>query len=192
MKQYVCLILFFCCALNYTHAQERPCVLDYEEVNDTISFKQTKEILVYEDSEEGKSQALFFSLIKSDKNYFIQVQLVQKSTNFIPITCVNYRSIISVKLNNGRIISAYYIGDEKCDTYIYDDETKNNIRILSTAFLVRQEEINYLKESPIAMVQIRYANKAFPYAIKNELQSNIVETNSQPSAFFIENIPCLD
>ncbi len=192
MKHYVCLILFLCCNLLYVQAQEKNCALDYEVVNDTINFKQTKELLVYEDSQEKSTQALYFSLIKSDDNNFLQVQLIQKSTDFIPITCVNYRSIISIKLNNGRIISAYYIGDEKCDTFIYNNETKNNIRLLSTVFLLRKEDINYLKESPIVMVQIRYANKALPYPIKNELEFNSTEPNSQPSAFFIENIPCLE
>lgn len=190
MKKYILLTLFFSLSLFVVHGQKK-CTIDYEIVNDTINFKQTSEVLIYTDQQETGTNSLFFSLIKSDESHFLQVQLIQKSLDFIPITCVNYRSIISLKLNNGRIISGYYIGEEKCDSFIYDNETSNNIRILTTAFLLRPEDIHYLAESPIAMVQIRYANKALPYTIKNDNQSSLEEANSQPSAFFIDNIPCL-
>lgn len=189
MKNCLYLILLLCSSL-FSHAQEK-CSIDYEIVNDSTNVRKTNDVLVYEDVGEKVNNTLFFSLIKSDDNHFLHVQLIQKSQDFIPITCVNYRSIISFKLHNGRVLSAYYIGDEKCDTYIYDKESKNNIRILSTSFLLRTEDLQYLGESPLEKVQVRYANQAIPYTIKNELESTQLEANSQPSAFFIDNIPCL-
>lgn len=189
MKNPLFLILFLFSSV-FVHAQKK-CTIDYEIVNDSTNIRKTKDVLVYEEIKERGSNTLFFSLIKSDDNHFLHVQLIQKSQDFIPITCVNYRSIISFKLNNGRVLSTYYIGDEKCDTYIYDKENKNNIRILSTSFLLKTEDLQYLKESPIEKVQVRYANQAIPYTIKKELESTQLEVNSQPSAFFIDNIPCL-
>ncbi|WP_158210663.1 hypothetical protein [Myroides phaeus] len=189
MKNCLSLILLLCSSL-FAHAQEK-CSIDYEIVNDSTNVRKTNDVLVYEDVQEKGNNTLFFSLIKSDDNHFLHVQLIQKSQDFIPITCINYRSIISFKLNNGRVLSAYYIGEEKCDTYIYDKENKNNIRILSTSFLLKTEDLQYLRESPLEKVQVRYANQAIPYTIKNELESTQLEVNSQPSAFFIDNIPCL-
>ncbi|ALU26940.1 hypothetical protein HX045_11820 [Myroides odoratimimus] len=192
MKKLALLLIFTLGITTSIHAQERNCSIDYEEVNDTINYRKTNNVLVYEFDRVSTTSSLFFSLVNNNGHPFLNLQYLQKSPDFIPITCVAKKSMVSIKLVNGTTITAHYLGDDVCGTYTYDQEKKNNIRILDADFYIKKEHLALLKASPISMVQIRFPGTSELFIIRNELKSTIVDLQTKPTQFFIDNIPCIE
>ncbi|MGL4583486.1 MAG: hypothetical protein ACRCVU_10950 [Flavobacterium sp.] len=192
MKKTALLLLMLLSFTSVVTAQTKKCSIDYEEVNDSINFKKTNNILVYEFDRVSATSSLFFSLISNNGVPFLNIQYLQKSPDFIPINCLAKKSIISIKLVNGTTISGHYIDQEACDTYTYDNIGKKNIRILDANFYIKKEHLKLLKESPISIIQIRFAGSTELFNIHNELKSTIVDVKTQPTNFFIDNIPCIE
>ncbi|MCC9043374.1 hypothetical protein LNQ81_11910 [Myroides sp. M-43] len=192
MKKATLLLLLALGFNTLSQAQTKNCSIDYEEKTDSIHFKKTDNVLVYEFDRVSTTSSLFFSLITSNDHPFLNIQYLQKSSEFIPITCVARKSIVSIKLVNGTTVSAHYIDEDKCDTFTYDSEGKRNIRILDANFYIKKEHLALLKSSPISMVQIRFAGSNELFIIQNELKSTIVDVTTNPTQFFIDNIPCIE
>lgn len=192
MKKTALLLLMLLSFTSVVTAQTKRCSIDYEEINDSINFKKTNNVLVYEFDRVSATSSLFFSLISNNGLPFLNIQYLQKSPDFIPINCVAKKSMVSIKLVNGTTISAHYIDQDTCDTYTYDNVGKKNIRILDANFYIKKEHLELLKKSPISIIQIRFAGSTELFNIHNELKSTIVDVKTQPTNFFIDNIPCIE
>lgn len=192
MKYYFYSLLIALVVSFSANAQNKECQIDYEIKNDTINFVKTKEVMLYEKDFAKTTKSVFMSVLKSDEMYFVDLQYLQKNPDFIPITCINYKSLVSIKLLSGRIVNCYYVGDEKCDNLLYDNQEKNNIRILTGTFILRKEDVPFLKESPITTMQIRFAGRSEQFIIREEIDSNITNENSKPSRFFIDSLKCIE
>lgn len=192
MKKTALLLLMLLSFTSVITAQTKKCSIDYEEVNDSINFKKTNSVLVYEFDRVSATSSLFFSLISNNGVPFLNLQYLQKSPDFIPITCVAKKSIISIKLINGTTISGHYIDQDVCDTYTYDNVGKKNIRILEANFYIKKEHLELLKKSPISIIQVRFAGSTELFNVRDELKSTIVDVKTQPTNFFIDNIPCIE
>lgn len=192
MKKLTFLLLLTLFGATITQAQTKNCSIDYEEVSDSLNIKKTNNVLVYEFDRVSATSSLFFSLINTNGVPFLNIQYLQKSPDFIPINCVARKSMVSIKLVNGTTISAHYIDQDKCDTYTYDSEGKKNIRILDANFYIKKEHLELLKTSPISLIQIRFAGSTELFVIESELKSTIVDLKTNPTRFFIDNIPCIE
>lgn len=171
-------------------AQEKNC--EYEVINDSLCFVKTKDLLIHKKETDSISSSVFFSLISKDENPFLHFQFLQKSQDILSASCVNHKSIIALKLQNGRIINTYYIGDEKCSSNAKDDDSQQNIYILTTHFVIRKEDLSYLKESPVTTIQIRFSNKTEQITFPKEPDSEITDKMTLPAYFFIRQIPCIE
>ncbi|MGL5277072.1 hypothetical protein [Myroides sp.] len=192
MKKLTFLLLITLLCTTISQAQTKNCSIDYEEVTDSLSIKKTNNVLVYEFNRVSSTSSLFFSLITTNGVPFLNIQYLQKSPDFIPINCVARKSMVSIKLVNGTTISAHYIDEDKCDTYTYDQQGQKNIRILDANFYIKKEHLALLKQSPISLVQIRFAGSTELFVIESELKSTIVDVKTSPTRFFIDNIPCIE
>ncbi|MDR0228510.1 MAG: hypothetical protein LBI72_05530 [Flavobacteriaceae bacterium] len=192
MKKLLCILLFSFSFVLQTQAQSKNCEIDYEIKNDSVNIKKTVDYLMYEKDFGRSTKSIFMSLINSEGLYFVQMQYLQKDSEFIPITCINHKSIVTLKLLNGKIVNAFYLGDEKCDSLMYDNQEKNNIRVLLGNFILRKEDIAVLKESPVSTMQIRFSNKTEQFIIRESLQSEITKTSYSPSVFIQQNLKCIE
>lgn len=192
MKKLTLLLLFTLFSATLSQAQIKNCSIDYEEVNDSLNIKKTNNVLVYEFDRVSATSSLFFSLITTNGVPFLNIQYLQKSPDFISINCLSKKSIISIKLVNGTTISGHFIDQDVCDTYTYDSEGKKNIRILDANFYIKKEHLQLLKASPISLIQIRFTGSTELFVIESELKSTIVDVKTNPTKFFIDNIPCIE
>ncbi len=191
MKIFLSLLLFGGIFIINLSAQEKKCNIDYEIKNDSICFVKTKNQLIYKKELNNISSSIFFSLISKDEKPFLHFQFFQKSQNILPTSCINHKSIIALKLQNGRIINTYYIGDEKCSKQTADSETQSNIYILAANFIIQKEDLSYLQESPVTIVQIRFANTTEQITVQKESDSEAANKETLPAYFFINHIPCI-
>ncbi|MDR2221440.1 MAG: hypothetical protein LBE34_01750 [Flavobacteriaceae bacterium] len=192
MKKLLYILFFSLGFALHIQAQNKGCEIDYEIKNDSVNIKKTTDYLMYEKDFGRSTKSIFMSLINSEGLYFVQLQYLQKDSEFIPITCINHKSIVTLKLLNGKIVNAFYLGDEKCDSLMYDNQEKNNIRVLMANFILRKEDIAVLKESPVSTMQIRFSNKTEQFIIRETIQSEITKTTYTPSVFIQQNLKCIE
>lgn len=189
MRYLITTLFLLLASLGY--AQTQNCELDFEISNDSVQLKRFKEVLVYEMDMGKKRESLFLSLIESEGISLLEVQYLLKSTDFIPIQCFNDKSLVSVQLLNGNVISLRHVGEETCSTFVYDAPEKSNIRVLSSYFRIADADLAKLQESSMSLIQIRFSMERKTFTIKNDLNSNIVNQVYKPASFFKENLPCL-
>lgn len=189
MKHLITFLVF--AFVSATYAQNTNCELDFEISNDSVQLKRFKEHLVYEMDMGKKTESLFFSLLKSDGIPLLEVQYLLKGPDFIPIQCFNSKSLISIKLLNGNVVSLRHVNEDTCSTFVYDAPEKNNIRILNSYFRIAETDFNKLQESPVSLVQIRFSTEQKTFTIMNELNSSIIKETYKPATYFKESIPCL-
>lgn len=189
MKQLISFL--FLAFISIGHAQTAQCELDFEVSNDSVQLKRFKEQLLYEMDMGKKRESLFFSLIESEGIPLLEVQYLQRSPDFIPTQCFNNKSLVSIQLLNGQVVSLRHVAEETCSTLVYDAPEKTNIRILSTYFRILDNDVDKLMESPVSLLQIRFSLEQKTFVIKNELASSIVNQSYRPARFFQENLDCL-
>lgn len=189
MKQLITLL--FLAFISVGHAQETKCELDFEIDNDSVQLKRFKEHLLYEMDMGKKRESLFFSLIESEGIPLLEVQYLLRSPDFIPTQCFNDKSLISIQLLNGQVISLRHVAEESCSTFVYDAPEKTNIRILSSYFRILDNDVVKLQQAPISLIQIRFSIEQKTFVVKNELNSSIVNQSYRPASFFQENLACL-
>ena len=69
---------------------------------------------------------VFFSLLNNNGVPMLELQLLQKSKDFIPTKCINPSSKIIVQLKNGKIITLLATTEESCSVLNFDEKEKNN------------------------------------------------------------------
>ncbi|MBW3517977.1 hypothetical protein [Flavobacterium sp. NKUCC04_CG] len=189
--KYVILILGLLSTL-FTVAQTKNCEIDYIVKNDSTDLKKTKDYLIVERIYPQSLESVYISLLKSDDLTYLQLQYLQKDTQFISTTCVDQKSMVSVQLSNGNIINFRHANIDYCNNLSFDSEQNANIRILSTYFLIQKEDLERLKESTATVMRIRYATTTATYELLDKIESKVVDKSYYPSNYFINNIPCIE
>ena len=105
-----------------------------EEKTDSTSLKVLPEVLIDEKIFGNTNEYLFFSLLNTDGIPMLELQLLQKSKDFIPTKCINKTSKIILQLKNGKIVTLFANEEERCSVLTYDEKEKNNIRVLTGYF----------------------------------------------------------
>ena len=166
---------------------------DYStNVTDSIGiYKATKDYIVSEKVFGGKSEHVFFSLVKTDDLPSLNVQFITKSMDFIKANFFDKNSKIYFQLNNGKIITMLHIDSESCGTLIRDDKGFNN-RILTGYFIFVKDSFNDLKSSPISFMRIKYATETIDYIFKSELISEMDAKTYNPENYFINYLKCVE
>jgi hypothetical protein len=188
MKQLFTLTIFL---LTLTAFAQKPC--EYStNVNDSIgSYKITNEYLVNEKNFGGTSNYIFFSLAQTDGLPTLNVQLIQKSKEFIKANCFDKNSKIFLQLQNGKIVSLMHINQENCGTLIRDEKGFDN-RVNTGIFLFMKDNYEELKKSPVTLMRVKYLTNIEDYIVKSELTSEMNGKVFHPNTYFMDNIRCVE
>ncbi len=170
---------------------QKPCEINTDVTDSIGKYKSTKEHLVYEKIFNEKSRFIFASFVLSDDIPILNLQLIEKSKEFIKAKCFDSNSKLYLQLINGKIITLFHTSQESCGTLLRDTKGLDN-RILTGYFLIRKENFEDLKNSPISFIRIKYSTENEDYIFKKELISELNWTLSEPESFFINYLHCIE
>jgi len=185
------LLLSIFCFFNLAAFAQKPCDFNVSVSDSLGSYKATKEYLVYEKNFAGNSVYVFNSIIISDGTPLVNLQIIEKSADFIKLKCFDKNSKIYIQLNNGKIVTLMHVEKESCGTMVRDDKGLNN-RITAGYFMFRKDDFQDLKSSPISYVRVKYTAETedfiFRKAFKSELNGELYE----PEMYFMNYFHCLE
>jgi hypothetical protein len=177
--------------LSFTAFAQKPC--EYStNVSDSIGdYKSTREYMVSEKTFAGNSEYIFFSLELTNGLPTLNVQVIQKSKDFLKANCFDKNSKLFLQLNNGKIITLIHIDSESCGTMIRDDKNFDN-RLTIGDFMFLKGSIEELKSSVVSLMRIKYLTGTEDYVIKKEFKSELNNQIYEPETYFINNLRCID
>jgi hypothetical protein len=185
------LLLSLLLLLNIAAFAQKPCQID-TNVNDSLgTYKSTKQQLIFERSFAGNSTNIFFALSSSNGILAVEVQFLQKSNDFIKANCFDAGSKIYLQLNNGKIVTLLYSGNDTCGTLIRDEKNTNN-RIMGGTFLFAKENFEDLKTSPVTFMRVKYSGETVDFPFKTQLISELDKTTTEPENYFIHYLKCIE
>ena len=165
---FIILFLF----LNLTLFAQIPCELDNTITDSLGTYKSTKQHLIFERSFAGNTTSIFFFLTNDNGVLGIDLQLLQSSNEFIKAYCFDSSSKIYLQLNNGKIVTLFYNGNDTCGTLIRDEKNKNN-RIIGGSFLFIKDNFEDLNISPVTFMRIKFSGETTDYPFKTEFLSEL-------------------
>jgi hypothetical protein len=190
MKNYIITLLLLLATLCF--GQNKDCKIDFEEKTDSTYIKKTADILVHERVFGNSKEMIFFSLFNSDGVLMLGLQHIQKSTDFIPALCFDKNSKIIFQLENGKFITLINTSQENCSSLNYETETKSNIKIITNYFLFLKNNYSELTKSPISLMRIKYVGESKDIVFKNKVDSELLNSSSAPSTYFMNYLHCVE
>ncbi|MGC4039925.1 MAG: hypothetical protein QM710_03790 [Flavobacterium sp.] len=182
-------ILILLAGLNAT--AQKPCEID-ADVNDSIgTFKSTKQYMVFERSFAGTSNNISFSLTNTNGVLGLDAQQIKISSEFIKADCLDKSSRIYLQLNNGKIVTLIYVGNDTCGTLIINDKNQN-VRVVGGSFVFSKENFEELKKSPVTFMRIRFSTETLDYPFKTGFVSELDKRMYEPENYFINTIKCIE
>ena len=188
MKQAV-LFLFFLISSNLF--AQKPCEYSTNVTDSIGTYKLTKEYMIYEKNFAGNTNYIFYSLALTDGTPTLNLQLIQKSKDFLKANCFDKNSKLFLQLNNGKIITLLHIDQDNCGSMVRDDKGFDN-RILSGTFMFMKGFFEDLKTSPVNLMRIKYLTDVEDYVIKKEFQSELTNQVYEPETYFIKYLKCIE
>jgi hypothetical protein len=188
MKQVF--LISFCLFTSHLFAQ-KPCEYATNITDSIGSYKATKEYLVHEKIFAGKSNYIFYSLALTDELPTLNLQIIEKSKDFIKATCFDKNSKIFLQLQNGKIVTLIHIDQENCGSLIRDDKGFDN-RVKTGIFMFTKENYEDLKTSAVSIMRIKSLTESEDYILKKEFTAELDGKPYQPESYFINNISCIE
>lgn len=175
--------------IGFSYAQN----CDYSSnVTDSIgTYRSTKDYLMNEKFFGSKKKFIYFSLSTENGLPLLNVQFIEKSTDFIKISCFDKNSKIYIQLEDGKIITLLHTNEMNCGTTI-KDQNDIKTRINTGYFMFMKGSFEQLKQSPIALIRFRIGPDITDYIIKSEFKSEQDSQNYQPSRYFINYLKCVE
>ena len=171
---------------------QKPCEYSVNVTDSIGTLKETKSCLVYEKVFGNSTQLVFLSLLSDNGTPFLNLQIIQKSPDFITPKCLDKNSKVYVQLSNGKMYTFMSAVDNQCDQLIYNSTEKLNNRFLSANFLFLKDNFDDLKKFPISMMRLKLASDTQDYVLQKELHPEKVEGIFEPENFFINSFPCIE
>jgi hypothetical protein len=184
------LILFF--LFQTVIFAQKPCEYSVNVTDSISTLKETKSCLVYEKVFGNSAQLVFLSLISDNGTPILNLQIIQKSSDFITPKCIDKNSKIYFQLSNGKIYTLINTVENQCDNLIYNAEEKMNNRLLSVNFLFLKDNFEDLKKYPIITMRIKLASETQDYILQKELLGEKTTGRFEPENFFIDNFSCVE
>ncbi|WP_406844011.1 hypothetical protein [Flavobacterium soyae] len=188
MKQLITLTLFL---LTFTAFAQKPCEYSTNVTDSIGTYKVTNEYLISEKNFGGTFSYVFFSLAQTDGLPTLNLQLIQKSKDFLKANCFDKNSKVYLQLENGKIVTLLHINQENCGTLIRDDKGFDN-RVNTGIFMFMKDNYEDLKTSPVLIMRIKYLTDVEDYIVKKELVSELNGKTYQPNTYFMQNIRCVE
>lgn len=188
MKQLITLTFFL---LTFTAFAQKPCEYSANVTDSIGTYKITNEYLMGEKNFAGTSSYIFFSLAQTDGLPTLNLQLIQKSKDFMRANCFDKNSKVFLQLQNGKVVTLLHIDQENCGTLIRDDKGFDN-RVNTGIFMFLKDNFEELKKSPVNIMRIKYLTSTEDYIVKSELTSEMNGKVYKPDTYFMENIRCVE
>lgn len=188
MKQLITLTFFL---LTLTVFAQKPCEYSANVTDSIGTYKITNEYLMGEKNFAGTSSYIFFSLAQTDGLPTLNLQLIQKSKDFMRANCFDKNSKVFLQLQNGKVVTLMHIDQENCGTLIRDDKGFDN-RVNTGIFMFLKDNFEELKKSPVNIMRIKYLTTTEDYIVKSELTSEMNGKAYKPDTYFMENIRCVE
>jgi hypothetical protein len=188
MKQAVLVILFL---ISSTLFAQKPCEYSSNVTDSIGTYKSTKEYMIYEKNFAGNKNYIFLSLALTDGTPTLNLQLIQKSKEFLKANCFDKNSKLFLQLNNGKIISLIHVEQENCGSMIRDDNGFDN-RILTGSFMFLKGSFEDLKSSPVNLMRIKYLTDLEDYVFKKQFQSELNNQIYEPETYFMNYLHCIE
>lgn len=154
------------------------------------TYKSTKDYIIHERVFGNNQTTIYFSLINADGLLSLNVQMVQKSPDFIVAKCFDKDSKIYIQLNNGKIVTLRGINQESCGNSVRNNNENN--RILGGYFLFMKDSFQELKNSPISFIRIKFSGETVDYITKSTLKSEVDKKTYNPDHFFMDYLKCIE
>jgi aryl-phospho-beta-D-glucosidase BglC (GH1 family) len=187
MKKFLLLLLLF--LSTYTFAQ-KDCEYSINAKDSIGSYKSTQDYVIHERVFGNNQTSLFFSLINADGLLSLNVQMVQKSIDFISAKCFDKNARIYIQLTNGKVITLLGIDQETCGNSIRNNNETS--RLLSGYFLFMKDTYEELKSNPISYIRIKFAGETIDYITKSDLISEVDKKTYHPNHFFMDYLKCIE
>lgn len=189
MRISILILLFF---IQSTLFAQKPCEYSVNVTDSIGTLKETKSCLVYEKVFGNSAQLVFLSLISDNGTPILNLQIIQKSSDFITPKCIDKNSKIYFQLSNGKIYTLINTVENECDNLIYNTSEKMNNRLLSANFFFLKDNFEDLKKHPIIMMRIKLASDTQDYILQKELHGEKISGVFEPENFFIDNFSCVE
>ncbi|MCF8322182.1 MAG: hypothetical protein K9I26_03455 [Flavobacterium sp.] len=184
------LVLFLCLTATILFAQ-KPCEYVINTTDSIGTYKSMKDYLMYEKNFAGNSSYIFFTLENNNKTPFVNLTIIRKSKEFIPANCLDGNSKIFLQLNNGKIATLVFAGNENCGSLIRDEKGFDN-RLLSGTFMFLKGSMEDLKTAPLNLMRIQFLSEMEDFVIKKEIQSELNGQTYKPETLFIDYLNCIE
>ncbi len=187
MKYLITLAFFL---LTYTSFAQKPCEYSTNVTDSIGTYKVTNEYLVSEKNFGNTFDYIFFSLAQTDGLPTLNLQLIQKSKDFIKANCFDKNSKLFLQLQNGKVVTLLHVNQENCGTLLHDKDFNN--RINSGIFMFMKDNYEELKKSPVTIMRIKYLTATEDYIIRDQITSEMNGKTYKPATYFMENIRCVE
>lgn len=184
---FLALFLLFSSAI----IAQKPCEIDNNIADSLGTYKSTKQYIIFERSFAGNSTHIFFSLSNSNGLLALDTQLLQRSQDFIKALCFNSTSKIYFQLNNGKIVTLFYTGNETCGNLLRDEKNGNN-RVTTGTFVFAKDNYEELKKSPITFMRIQFVGELIDYPFRTAFVSELDNKTYEPESYFIDYLKCIE
>jgi hypothetical protein len=170
---------------------QKPCEIDSEFTDSLGTYKSLKQKLIFERDFAGNSTRLYFSLSTNNGVLSLDLELLQRSSEFIKANCLDQRSKLYLQLSNGKIVTLLHASHETCGTLIRGEDGVNN-RIITSSFLFTKENFEDLKSNNVTFMRMQYAGETVDFPFKTSFVSDLDNKTYEPEKYFIENLKCFN
>ncbi len=185
----VILALFL--VVNLTVFAQKPCEID-DNITDSLgTYKSTKQFIIFERSFAGNSNDILFALFSNNGILGIEMQQLQSSAGFIKANCFDSNSRIYLQLNNGKILTLLFAGNETCGTLIRNDKNENS-RIMTGSFVFSKDNFEELKVSPVTFMRVKFASETIDFPFKTQFTAELDKKIYRPENYFIDYLKCVE
>ena len=185
----IVLALFLLANLNAF--SQKPCEIETNITDSLGTYKSTKQFIIFERSFAGNATDIFFSLSSNNGVLSLEPQILKRSTAFVKADCFDANSRIYLQLNNGKIVTLLYVGNDTCGTLIQNENSPNS-RIITGSFVFSKENYEDLKVSPVTFMRIKFAGETIDYPFRSEFTAELDKKTYQPEYYFINYLKCVE
>jgi hypothetical protein len=188
MKQGLLIVFFLA---SFSLFAQKTCEFSSNVTDSIGTYKSTKEYMIYEKNFAGNTSYIFYSLVLTDGIPSLDLQLIQKSKDFLKANCFDKDSKLFLQLDNGKIVTLLHTDQENCGTMIRDDKGFDN-RVLTGHFMFIKGSFEDLKSSKLNLMRIKYLTDVEDYVIRKEFQSELDNQVYEPETYFVNYLKCID
>ena len=170
---------------------QKPCEIDTNITDSLGTYKTTKQQMIFERSFAGNSNNIFFALSNTNGVISLETQQLASSFEFVKAYCLDTNSRIYLQLNNGKIVTLLYTGNDTCGTLVRN-ESNQNTRIISGTFVFSKDNYEDLKISPVTFMRVKFLGETLDFPFKTSFLSEMDKKTYEPENYFVNYLKCIE